>query len=136
MGGKFLKWAEEGFSLFNGAHKAVPPPNWQIPEGKWDYMFGRVEKDPHNTPRSIQNELQFHKIGIDDTPEGRQLIADSLKEAVSSPRHRKEVFSNQYGTFEVRESLLAGPHGFLMLESTWIVLPDGTLSLSTIIPKG
>ena len=37
---------------------------------------------------------------------------------------------------EVRESFLAGPGGFLKVESTWQILLDGSRKLATTIPFG
>lgn len=43
--------------------------------------------------------------------------------------------SNQYGKFEVKESLFVGPSGKAAnFQSTFQVLDDGTRKLSTVIP--
>ncbi len=45
------------------------------------------------------------------------------------------TFTNERGTFQVRESLFSGPGGFLKFESTWQVTGDG-LRLTMVIPLG
>jgi len=45
-------------------------------------------------------------------------------------------FSNKWGNFQARESLLSGPGGFLELESTWEVLPGGTSRFVIAKPFG
>lgn len=49
---------------------------------------------------------------------------------------RVRTFTNQYGTFQLRESLFAGPGGFVKLESTWQVLEGGDFRFTTAIPLG
>jgi hypothetical protein len=47
------------------------------------------------------------------------------------------TYSDQYGDYEVKESLFAGPSGeFANFESTWEVTPDGGYRLTTVIPYG
>lgn len=106
-----------------------------IDEKKYDYLFGRVTSNRHNTDRSLQNERQLARIGVYDTPQGRDLIADHLSGVLSDDTNVLRSFSNEHGTFEIRESLLAGPRGILKLETTWHVSEDG-YRLTTIIPMG
>lgn len=44
-------------------------------------------------------------------------------------------YTNQYKTFEIRESLFAAPGGFLKFETAWQV-SDAGLRLTTVIPMG
>ncbi|WP_158675784.1 PA14 domain-containing protein [Nocardia stercoris] len=108
-----------------------------IQEGKYDYMFGRVDSNSHNTARSQQNMGQFMSIGIYDTPQGRAYIDQSLMDSLQSNSSIVRAWCDQYGDFEIRDSLLQGPTGgILKLESTWKLLPDGTYVLTTVIPMG
>lgn len=106
-----------------------------VDEGKWGYMFGRVTGDTHNTPRSAQNLAQLNRIGIYDTAEGRRILSDFFKEQVTLTSNIVNTFSNRYGDFQIRDGLLAGPRGFLRVESTWQVTDRG-YRLATIIPRG
>ncbi|MCP2303843.1 RHS repeat-associated core domain-containing protein [Actinokineospora globicatena] len=107
----------------------------KIDPNKFNYLFGKVKEDDHNTPRALQNKRQFARIGIHDSPEGRALIEQHLRGTVGSPDNILESYVNEHGSFQVRESLLAGPNGFLVLKTTWEVLDD-SLRLTTVIPVG
>ena len=108
----------------------------QVDENKFKYLFGEAAPDAHNTPRSRQNAGQLARIGIYNNDEGRGVLRTHLEQTGSQPGNVSGTFSNQYGNYEKRESLLAGPGGFLKLESTWEVAPDGTRRLTTAIPFG
>lgn len=105
-----------------------------IDSAKWDYLFGRVT-GTHNGARSGQNVSQFSQIGLVDNAEGRALIRQHLEDVVRDGTNIVKRYNNKYGTFEIRESLFAGPNGFLKLESAWQVTDDG-YRLTTIIPMG
>jgi hypothetical protein len=53
-------------------------------------------------------------------------------------RHRwnPSTFTNEYGTFQVRESLFAGTGRFLKFESTWQAFEIGSSRFITAIPFG
>ncbi|WP_156935423.1 hypothetical protein [Pseudonocardia spinosispora] len=104
-------------------------------EGKFDYIFGKVTSGPHNTARSVQMKEQLARIGIFDSPQSRQLLRENLSEASASSSNIQRAFETEYGKFEVRDSLLAGPRGILKIESTWQQTDNG-LKLITIIPYG
>ncbi|QCI15392.1 hypothetical protein E6B08_03860 [Pseudomonas putida] len=75
------------------------------------------------------------RLGVTDSAAGRQLLTDHLTLSAKTQGNVIKTFSNQYGTFEVRESLLMGPSGKAAnLQSTFQVLEDGTRKLSTVIP--
>jgi hypothetical protein len=108
-----------------------------IDEGKLDYLFGGVESSAHNAARSAQNLEQMRRLGVSDTPFGRALVQEHLQRVARDGASIVTEFSNQYGRFQVRESLFAGPSGaFAKLQSTWQVLEDGSLRLTTVIPFG
>jgi hypothetical protein len=106
-----------------------------VDAGKYDYLFGNVSSNPHNLARSLQNQRQLNGIGVFDNAAGRNLLSAHFDEVVSTNSNVLRTWSDEFGTFQARESLLAGPHGLLKLESTWQVTSDG-LRLTTVIPFG
>ena len=103
---------------------------------KYRYLFGEVESNAHNAARSAQNLAHMERLGLRGS-EGRSLMQAHLDAVVRDPTNIAREFSNQYGTFQIRESLFAGPSGaFAKLETTWQVMPDGSLRLTTLIPFG
>jgi filamentous hemagglutinin len=108
-----------------------------IPERKLDYLFNQnIAPDFHNTPRAIQNAQQMQRLGLWDTPEGRELVKEHLQQVVQTPTNVVERFTRTFVDnsarirevdIEVRESLLTGSSGkFAKLKSSWEVMPDGT----------
>ncbi|WP_460355875.1 WXG100-like domain-containing protein [Actinoallomurus acanthiterrae] len=118
-----------------GTGSGLGPGRAIVDDGKYDYMFGRVVKGSHNAPRSAQNLAQLNRIGIHDTPEGRQVLSDFFNQQVSSDSNIVRSYSNQYGDFQIREGVLAGPGGFLKVETAWQITENGP-RLTTIIPRG
>lgn len=106
-----------------------------VDPGKYDYLFGRVSSGSHNAARSAQNARQLARVGVHDTTAGRSLLQQHFDTVVRRRGNVLKQFSTEYGTFQIRESLFAGPGGFLKLESTWQVTKDG-LRLTTVIPMG
>ena len=63
------------------------------------------------------------------------MLTDHLTLSTKADSNVINTFSNQYGKFEVRESLFIGPSGKAAnFQSTFQVLDDGTRKLSTVIP--
>jgi RHS repeat-associated protein len=116
--------------------KRVISGNVTIDPGKFDYLFGRVASNTHNLQRSLQNAAQLARIGFRDTPMSRALVDAHLKQVAKDPSNVVRGFENVHGQFVIRQSLLSGPRGHLMLESTWQILENGTQRLSTVIPFG
>jgi RHS repeat-associated protein len=111
------------------------PHGIEIAPGKFDYLFGRSSSNTHNAARSNQLALEMKRLGIEDTLKGRQILKEHLESAVRSEGNVAREFSNEYGRFEVRESIFMGPSGkAAKFESTFQVLEDGTYRLSTVIP--
>jgi len=107
-----------------------------VDEGKFNYLFGKVTSGAHNADRSVQNAQQLARIGVYDNTAGRSLLSSHFDDVVADSNNIVRTFTHKnYGTFQVRESLFAGPGGFLKFESTWQVTDDG-LRLSTVIPMG
>lgn len=107
----------------------------EIAPGKFDYLFGRVSSNTHNAARSNQLALEMKRLGVPDNVTGRHILTEHLASSARSEGNIIRTFSNQYGSFEVRESLFMGPSGrAARLESTFQILEDGTRRLSTVIP--
>lgn len=69
------------------------------------------------------------------TTAGRQMLTDHLALSAKTEENVINTFSNQYGKFEVKESLFVGPSGKAAnFQSTFQILDDGTRKLSTVIP--
>ena len=103
-----------------------------VDAGKFDYLFGTVSSNAHNAARSAQNAQQLARIGVYDNAAGRSLLSSHFDDVVVGSNNVARTFTNEYGTFQVRD---AGPGGFLKFESTWQVTDDG-LRLTTVIPMG
>ncbi|WP_375058617.1 hypothetical protein [Zobellella sp. DQSA1] len=115
--------------------RVVAPKGVVIAPGKFDYLFGRVSSNAHNAARSNQLAFEMQRLGVPDTAAGRQMLTQHLELAAKTEGNITRTFSNQYGRFEVRESLFIGPSGKVAkFESTFQVLEDGTRQLSTVIP--
>ncbi|TJZ50100.1 type IV secretion protein Rhs [Streptomyces piniterrae] len=122
------------------------PTTWSDPLGlspcsevhprKLDYLFNKdIKPDSHNSPRAKQNAEQFRSIGFHDTPASRAYVTQHLKEATQSGFF-SETFTNKWGDFGKINSVIYGPHGIRGLQSTWQIMDDGSLRLSTVIPSG
>ncbi len=107
----------------------------EIAPGKFDYLFGRVTSSEHNAARSNQLALEMKRLGVPDTAVGQKMLSDHLALSARAEGNLVRSYSNQYGKFEVRDSLFMGPSGkAARFESTFQVLEDGTRRLSTVIP--
>jgi filamentous hemagglutinin len=107
----------------------------EIAPGKFDYLFGRVASNSHNAARSNQLALEMKRLGVPDNAAGRQMLTDHLALSAKTEGNVINTFSNQYGKFEVKESLFVGPSGKAAnFQSTFQILDDGTRKLSTVIP--
>jgi filamentous hemagglutinin len=106
-----------------------------VDAGKYDYLFGRVNSNPHNANRSTQNAGQLARVGVFDNAAGRSALEQHFNEVASSKNNVMRSFSTKFGNFEIRDSLFAGPRGFIHFETTWQVADDG-LRLITAIPHG
>ncbi len=101
--------------------------NAPILSQKLDYVFGKATGRQHNLDRSLGMLRQLKSIGIHDTPTSRADMATHLKQVF----HDQNSIASENGNWIKRESLLAGPGGFLKVESTW----KGP-QLITIVLKG
>ena len=104
---------------------------------KFKYIFGEVDSSTHNLARSEQLLTQMKRLGISNNAEGRTILTKHFEEVTKIEGNISKTFTNQYGNFEVRDSLFIGPSGnAAKFESTFRVNPDGTREFSTVIPKG
>lgn len=126
---------EENSQVATSAKWSDTKPN--ITEGKIGYLFGRATGKSHNINRAKQNARQMARLGIEDTLQSHQMIRAHLEKVALDKTNVAATYSDQYGDYEVKESLFAGPSGeFAKFESTWEVTPDGRHRLTTVIPYG
>jgi hypothetical protein len=113
------------------------PKKASITEEKIGYLFGQATGRSHNINRAKQNARQMERLGVEDTTQGRQMIREHLEKVALEETNVKVTYSDQYGNYEVKESLFAGPSGeFAKFESTWEVTTNGNYRLTTVIPYG
>lgn len=139
--GKALPPARAPITLFDEGVPALelkapipPDPRAIISDGKMGYLFGKATGRTHNIERTAQNVRKLASIGIHDDATGHAIIQRHFDDIVTDSSNISSMYSNEWGTYQVRESLLSGPNGFLKLESTWEVLPSGDLRMTTVIP--
>ncbi|EPH6763767.1 hemagglutinin repeat-containing protein [Cronobacter dublinensis] len=107
-----------------------------IDSGKLDYIFGKVDSNSHNAARSTQMELSMYRLGIPIDENGAKYLMEHLSQVPKTSGNIVKVYSDQWGKFEVRESLLFGPSGkATKLESAFQIMPDGSRRFVTTIPK-
>lgn len=122
--------------LTQGAKAAAHSPRAPIIDpNKFKYLFGEV-----GNARSLQNASELKRIGLHNTDEGVEVLTTHLSHVAQDPSNVVREFQKVLpdGTVinqEVRESLLAGPGGFIRLESSWEILADGTRKFTTLIPS-
>nr|WP_282564009.1 RHS repeat-associated core domain-containing protein [Providencia rettgeri] len=112
----------------------------EIDPKKFDYFFGRVSSNSHNTARSHQMAMVMKQLGVPDTPAGHKLLSEHLINAAKTPSNVSDTFTKTVDGkvlhFVIKESLFAGPSGkFAQFNSTWEVIGDGKLRLTTVIPR-
>lgn len=105
-----------------------------ITQEKFGYLFGKASGAAHNIARAAQNAIQMAKVGVYNDPGGQSLLRSHFESVVTDASSIVGSFSNQYGNFQMRESLFAGPGGFLKFVSTWEVLANGQSRFVTAIP--
>ncbi|MFL4617874.1 hypothetical protein ACJ6WH_04315, partial [Stenotrophomonas maltophilia] len=116
----------------------LPAPSMvTVAPAKFDYIFGRVRSNEHNSARSTQLFVEMRRLGINDSAFGRKILIEHLDKVVRTEGNVVSSYSNEFGRFETRESLLIGPSGrAVMLRSSFQVMDDGTRKFSTFIPSG
>ena len=118
----------------------APKGGAQVSGGKFDYLFGNAtgaKNAAHNAPRTAENAAQMRRLGLFDDVAGRAHLQRHFDDVVNDPTNITRSYSNNFGNYEVRESLFAGPSGqFAKFETTWEILADGTRRLTIVIPFG
>lgn len=98
----------------------------EIAPGKFDCLFGRVANDSHNTAHSNQFALEMKRLGVPDNAAGRQMLTNHLALSAKTEGNVINTYTNEYGKFEVKESLFVGPSGKAAnFQSTFQILDDG-----------
>jgi len=95
---------------------------------------GTVVTDfPDNAP--VLTNLLW-RISIMDDTNGRSVISEHFNSITKNPNNIVKQYTDQYGSFEVRESFFIGPSGkATTFESTFEVMPDSSHRFITTIPK-
>ncbi|MFU2100183.1 VENN motif pre-toxin domain-containing protein [Pasteurella multocida] len=124
----------------NSKIKSINPPKLIFDKSKYDYLFGNVRFDIHNSSRAFQNKQQLSSIGIYNDQRGRNIIEKTLEKMLSDKVYVKESFSKningKHQNFEIRESIIIGSGGIRKIEVTFEVMNDGSRRFITTILKG
>ena len=109
-----------------------------------DYLFGKATGSAHNIERSKAMQAALAKIGIFDTPSGREYLSKHLSDVLNNPTNISKTENRSYVAKDIpgspvvnytattRESLLMGPNGGVLVESVW----DGDRLITVIIKGG
>ena len=110
--------------------------NSVIDAKKFDYLFGRAKGNPHTLDRTNQLALEMKRPGITDDINGHAILAEHFTQATTDQSNIIKKYTDQYGSFEIRESFFIGPSGkATMFESTFEIMSDGSHRFITTIPK-
>ncbi|WP_242685685.1 VENN motif pre-toxin domain-containing protein, partial [Photorhabdus sp. RW14-46] len=116
--------------------KQAAKSNVVIDPNKINYIFGRVSSNKHNADRSTQMEQSMRRLGIPTDEKGAQYLMDHISKVPKTQGNIVQVYTDKFGKYEVRESLLFGPSGkATKLETSFEIMPDGTRRFITTIPK-
>jgi hypothetical protein len=107
-----------------------------IDESKFDFFFGRVTSDSHNTNRSLQNLRDLRRLGIDEAQGGRERLLQLFHEGLSTTEiDRKE---NRFGITIIRQVEVIGTEAAGVIEISYFYSNgdlNATPKVTTIIPK-
>ncbi|WP_339959429.1 hypothetical protein [Photorhabdus hainanensis] len=107
-----------------------------VDPNKINYIFGKVNSNKHNSDRSSQMEQSMRRLGIPTDEKGAQYLMEHISKVPKTPGNITQVYTDKFGKYEVRESLLFGPSGkATKLETSFEIMPDGTRRFITTIPK-
>ena len=96
-----------------------------------------MKNGDHNSARAAHNASQMYRLGIENSNKGQKILEEHFNDVLKKTTNIVKKYSNQYGTYEIRESILSGPSGkFAKLELCFEVLPNGSRRFITMIPKG
>ena len=80
---------------------------------KLNYLFG--QSGGVNAPRSSDMLRQLNRIGIQDTPQAREYIANLLNQSLYDASNIVNIAGGKC----TREILIAGPQGFVKMQAVW-----------------
>ncbi|WP_249665862.1 hypothetical protein [Enterobacter sp. 120016] len=107
-----------------------------IEQDKLKFLFGEINSSAHNPPRSTQLAQSMYRLGIPLDDVLAKLIMEHISQVPKIPGSIINVYSNKFGRFEIRESLLMGPSGkAAKLETSFQIMDDGSRRFITTIPK-
>jgi RHS repeat-associated protein len=111
-----------------------------IDANKFNYFFGRVTSSEHNAARSNQMALVMKELGVPDNASGYSMLGNHFTQAAQESTNVVSTYTQAWeggtGLFMDKESLFQGPSGMWVLwVTTWQVLENGVLRLTTAIPK-
>lgn len=90
----------------------------------------------HNLDRTNQLALEMKRLGVADDINGHSVLAEHFTQVTKKSNDVVQQYTDQYGSFEVRESFFIGPSGkATMFESTFEIMKDGTHRFIKTIPK-
>ncbi|CDL81263.1 hypothetical protein [Xenorhabdus szentirmaii] len=110
----------------------------EFDSNKFNYIFGRVNSNPHNTARSSQLAHTMKKLGIHEDAKGKRLLIEHFESSIQGGNNNViSVFRGHKNILqETRQSLLYGPSGkATVLESTYQIMENGSRKFLTVIPK-
>ena len=84
----------------------------------------------------MEKASQFVRVGVNDSEEGQSPFQAHFDAVVADSSNVINTTSNEFGNFVSRESLFAGPGGYIVFQSVWQVLEDGAQRFVTAIPFG
>ncbi|WP_275386515.1 hypothetical protein [Xenorhabdus bovienii] len=121
---------------FSTLDQQAAKSNVIIDPKKINYLFGKVDSNKHNADRSSQMEPSMRRLGIPTNEQGAKYITEHLSQVPKTPGNVVQVYTDKFGKYEVRESLLFGPSGkATKLETSFEIMPDGTRRFITTIPR-
>ena len=99
---------------------AVRNGGYRSPElgNKLDYLFGKSKGDDHSVTRSLSLSDSLEQIGIRDNPAGRKYMTEQLVDALFTTNN--VLGPGTTADSIIKESLIAGPYGFRLMQSAWI----------------
>jgi hypothetical protein len=82
--------------------------NWgfTLKQSKFDYFFGRVQSNPRNQRRALQNLADLRQLGIDETAGGRERLLQIFQDGLNAPETGRYI--SDYGITITRRIELSG----------------------------
>jgi hypothetical protein len=138
-GRAITRWARQAGQVIKKALSKIRrvvlrPPKVTVKEGKWDYFFGRVKSNPHNTQRSLQNAKDLADLGIKEEKGGREKLMKIFEEGLKKPATGKPHIT-EHGT-TITRTVEVPPKGAIDVKYFYPKHDmSATPEISTIIPK-